>query len=88
MSLDALLANAASWLPMSWWEIGATVFGLWSVIAYTRESAWAWPAGLINVLEVLDGERNLVSAQQNTVQLRRAQLESAAQLYKALGGGA
>ena len=45
-------------------------------------------AGLINVLEVLDGERNLVSAQQNTVQLRRAQLESAAQLYKALGGGA
>ncbi len=45
-------------------------------------------AGLINVLEVLDGERNLVSAQQNTAQLRRAQLESAAQLYKALGGGA
>lgn len=44
--------------------------------------------GLANVLEVLDGERNLVSAQQNTVQLRRAQLDAAAQLYKALGGGA
>jgi multidrug efflux system outer membrane protein len=44
--------------------------------------------GLANVLEVLDGERALVSAQQNTVQLRRAQLDTAAQLYKALGGGA
>jgi multidrug efflux system outer membrane protein len=44
--------------------------------------------GLVNVLEVLDGERSLVSAQQNTVQLRRAQLDTAAQLYKALGGGA
>lgn len=44
--------------------------------------------GLVNVLEVLDGERSLVGAQQTTVQLRRAQLDAAAQLYKALGGGA
>ena len=44
--------------------------------------------GLVNVLEVLDGERGLVNAQQSTVQLRRAQLDTAAQLYKALGGGA
>lgn len=44
--------------------------------------------GLVNVLEVLDGERNLIAAQQASVQLRRAQLDSAAQLYKALGGGA
>jgi multidrug efflux system outer membrane protein len=44
--------------------------------------------GLVNVLEVLDGERNLMSAQQAVVQLRRAQLDSSAQLYKALGGGA
>ena len=44
--------------------------------------------GLVNVLDVLDGERTLVSAQQNTVQLRQAQLDTAAQLYKALGGGA
>lgn len=47
-----------------------------------------YQAGLTNVLEVLDGERGLVSAQQSTVQLRRAQLDTAAQLYKALGGGA
>lgn len=43
--------------------------------------------GLISVLDVMDGERSLVSAQQTLVQLRRAQLETAAQLYKALGGG-
>jgi len=47
-----------------------------------------YQAGMTNILEVLDAERNLVSARQNTVQLRRGQLETAAQLYKALGGGA
>jgi nicotinamide mononucleotide transporter len=30
-------------------EILATIFGLWSVICYVRESVWSWPAGLINV---------------------------------------
>jgi multidrug efflux system outer membrane protein len=44
-------------------------------------------AGLISYLEVLDGQRELLSAQQVSTQLRRSQLESAAQLYKALGGG-
>lgn len=38
------------WLQMSPLEIAATVFGLWSVIAYVRESVWAWPTGLINVI--------------------------------------
>ena len=38
------------WLQMSPLEISATIFGLWSVIAYVRESVWAWPSGLINVL--------------------------------------
>lgn len=38
------------WLQMSPLEIAATIFGLWSVIAYVRESVWAWPAGLINVI--------------------------------------
>jgi len=37
------------WLQMSPLEITATIFGLWSVIAYVRESVWAWPSGLINV---------------------------------------
>ena len=44
--------------------------------------------GLVGVLEVLDGERNLVASQQSALQTRRAQLDVAAQLYKALGGGA
>ena len=44
--------------------------------------------GMGSVLDVLDGERNLMAAQQATAQTRRSQLEAAAQLYKALGGGA
>lgn len=44
--------------------------------------------GLIGYLEVLDGQRELVTAQQASSYVRRAQLESAVQLYKALGGGA
>lgn len=44
--------------------------------------------GLTGLLEVLDSQRELVSAQQGATQLRRAQLEASAQLYKALGGGA
>lgn len=38
------------WLTMCPLEIIATVFGLWSVACYVRESVWAWPTGLINVL--------------------------------------
>lgn len=45
-------------------------------------------AGLISYLEVLESEREVVAAQQNAAQVRRAQLEAAALLYKALGGGA
>ena len=41
--------QSVHWLQMSPLEILATVFGLWSVIAYVRESVWAWPSGLINV---------------------------------------
>lgn len=44
-------------------------------------------AGLISYLEVLDSQRELVAAENTSVQVRRAQLDSAAQLYKALGGG-
>lgn len=45
-------------------------------------------AGLISYLEVLEGQREYIGAQQVVVQMRRAQLDAAAQLYKALGGGA
>ena len=44
--------------------------------------------GLTGYLEVLDSQRDVVSAQLGTTQIRRAQLEASAQLYKALGGGA
>jgi multidrug efflux system outer membrane protein len=46
-----------------------------------------YQGGLISYLEVLEGQREVIAAQQNNAQVRRAQLEAAAQLYKALGGG-
>jgi len=47
--LTPLPLQRLAWLQMSPLEITATVFGFWSVIAYVRESVWAWPSGLINV---------------------------------------
>lgn len=44
-------------------------------------------AGLASFLEVLDAERDVTTARQTHVQIRRAQLEAATLLYKALGGG-
>jgi multidrug efflux system outer membrane protein len=44
-------------------------------------------SGSISYLEVLDAQRELLASQQGAVQVRRAQLSTAAQLYKALGGG-
>ena len=46
-----------------------------------------YQAGLISYVEVLAGQRELVSARQAGVQVLRARLEVTAQLYKALGGG-
>ncbi|MDP2241429.1 MAG: efflux transporter outer membrane subunit [Burkholderiales bacterium] len=46
-----------------------------------------YKAGISSYLEVLDAQRELFSAQQGTVQTRRARFSVAAQLYKALGGG-
>jgi len=44
-------------------------------------------AGLVGYMDVLETERELVAAQQYRSQIRRAQLDVAAQLFKALGGG-
>lgn len=44
-------------------------------------------AGSASYLEVLDAQRELFAQQQTAVQIRRSQLSTAAQLYKALGGG-
>jgi multidrug efflux system outer membrane protein len=46
-----------------------------------------YDAGMVSYLEVLAGERELLAAQQMGAQVRRAQLDATAQLYKALGGG-
>lgn len=46
-----------------------------------------YQAGISNHLEVLDAQRESFSARQATVQVRRAGLAAAAQIYKALGGG-
>lgn len=44
-------------------------------------------SGSASYLEVLDAQRDLFAQQQAAVQIRRIQLSTAAQLYKALGGG-
>jgi multidrug efflux system outer membrane protein len=46
-----------------------------------------YEAGISSYLEVLDAQRELFTAQQSVVATRRAGLTTAAQLYKALGGG-
>ena len=43
--------------------------------------------GVADYLEVLDAERNLFSAEQALLQLRRAEAENLVTLYVALGGG-
>ena len=46
-----------------------------------------YEAGIASYLEVLDAQRELFAAQQTVVATRRVWLATAAQLYKALGGG-
>lgn len=46
-----------------------------------------YKAGVASYLEVLDAQRDSFAAQQTVVQTRRILLSSAAQLFKALGGG-
>ena len=47
-----------------------------------------YAVGLVSYLDVLEAQREFVASSQTIGQVRRAQLESATQLYKALGGGA
>jgi multidrug efflux system outer membrane protein len=44
--------------------------------------------GVASYLEVLDAERTLFAAEQQLIQLRRAQADNLVALYVALGGGA
>ena len=43
--------------------------------------------GVADYLEVLDAERNLFTAEQSLISLRRQELDNLAALYAALGGG-
>lgn len=44
-------------------------------------------SGSSSYIEVLDAQRDLLTQKQAAIQIRRTQLSTAAQLYKALGGG-
>lgn len=46
-----------------------------------------YAVGVSSYLDVLEAERELIGVRQMATQVRRAQLESNVQLYKALGGG-
>lgn len=52
-----------------------------------RLSRLSYDNGASSFLDVLDAERNLISAEQQLVQIRRALLSSRVALYAALGGG-
>jgi multidrug efflux system outer membrane protein len=47
-----------------------------------------YQAGIANHLELLDAQRDAYAAEQGEIQVRRAQLTAATQLYKALAGDA
>jgi multidrug efflux system outer membrane protein len=51
-----------------------------------RAAQELYQTGMSSYLEVLDAQREALSAQQGLLQIERAQLVTAAQLYKALGG--
>jgi multidrug efflux system outer membrane protein len=52
-----------------------------------RLSTLRYQGGLDSYLQVLDAERNLFQGQLELARLRRDELVSVVQLYKALGGG-
>ena len=53
-----------------------------------RLSQMRYEGGLDSYLQVLDAERNLFQGQLALARLRRDELVSVVQLYRALGGGA
>ncbi|MGL6042545.1 MAG: efflux transporter outer membrane subunit, partial [Sandaracinobacteroides sp.] len=55
--------------------------------AIARLARIRYREGVANYLEVLDAERNLFTAEQTLLSLRRQELDNLAALYAALGGG-
>ncbi len=79
---DALAARR--WLAE---QIQSTEQTLEALTERARLADLSYANGRAAYLEVLEAQRDLFSAQEGLVQLRRAQLESEVDLYAALGGG-
>ncbi|CAJ0786111.1 Outer membrane protein OprM [Ralstonia psammae] len=80
---DAL--SARKWLAE---QLGIAQAALAAQTERARLSQLRFDAGASTFLEVLDAQRDLLAAQQQLVQVRRALLSSRVGLYAALGGGA
>ncbi len=79
---DAL--SAQHWLQQ---QVGVQERALAAQRERARLSRLSYDHGASSFLDVLDAERNLISAGQQLVQTRRALLSSRVALYAALGGG-
>lgn len=79
---DAL--SAQHWLQQ---QVGVQERALAAQRERARLSRLSYDNGASSFLDVLDAERNLISAGQQLVQTRRALLSSRVALYTALGGG-
>lgn len=69
-------------------QVAAQVRATEAQRAIARLARTRYREGVANYLEVLDAERNLFSAEQALIQIRRSELENLVSLYVALGGGA
>lgn len=79
---DAL--SAQHWLQR---QVDVQQRALTSERERARLSRLSYDNGASSFLDVLDAERNLIAAEQQLVQIRRALLSSRVALYAALGGG-
>lgn len=89
-TVQSAFRDCADALAQRHWLAEQIITGEQAVAALTERVRLArlrYDAGRSAYLEVLDAERDLFSAQQNLVALRRAWLASGVALYAALGGG-
>lgn len=68
-------------------EVGAQEHAVRAQREIARLAEIRYREGVANYLEVLDAERNLFTAEQQLLSLRRLELSNLARLYAALGGG-
>ncbi len=68
-------------------QVAAGSRGLTAAGQIARLARLRYREGVASYLEVLDAERNLFDAEQQLIQLRRAQADNLVTLYIALGGG-